>query len=186
MKLDPKKTAIIVVDMLNDFVREKGRLVVPKATDLLFNQSRLLEMARHLGLRVMYLADNHEPDDDEFGKWPAHAVVGTWGSEIVDELKPEQSSEVIPKRRYSGFFGTDLDLRLREKGIVTMILVGVLTDICVMYTSADASARGYNVIVITDATASTSEENHLFALEHMRSVHGTTLLTTEEAIEALE
>lgn len=185
MKINPKKTSLIVIDMLNDFVKEKGSLVVPKAQSLLPNQIRLLEAARKSGVIVMYLTDNHEPDDDEFDKWPPHAVVGTWGSEVVDTLKPERYDKVIPKRRYSGFFGTDLDLRLRERGIETVVLTGVLTDICVMYTSADASARGYDVVIAKDATASTSEDNHNFALQHMREVHGSILANTDEIIDAI-
>jgi nicotinamidase/pyrazinamidase len=95
------------------------------------------------------------------------------------------NEKALPKRRYSGFFGTDLDLRLRENGIKTIILVGVLTDICVMYTSADASARGYEVIVIKDATGSTSRENHEFAIEHMKSVHGALIMTTNEITDLI-
>ncbi|MFX1579840.1 MAG: cysteine hydrolase family protein [Promethearchaeota archaeon] len=184
MKINPKKTSLVVIDMLNDFVEEKGTLVVPKAKSLLPNQTRLLEAARKAGVMVMYLTDNHEPDDDEFEKWPPHAVVGTWGSKVVDALKPEKDDKVIPKRRYSGFFGTDLDLRLRERGIEKVVLTGVLTDICIMYTSADASARGYDVVIVEDATASTSEENHNFALQHMREVHGSILANTDEIIDA--
>lgn len=184
MKIDPKSTSLVIIDMLNDFVKKNGSLVVPKAKELLPNQKKLVDEAHKANAHVMYLADNHQPDDDEFEKWPPHAVVGTWGSGIVDELKPESNNQVIPKRRYSGFFGTDLDLRLRERGIDTVVLAGVLTDICVMYTSADASARGYTVVVVSDATASTSEENHNFALRHMKEVHGSILATTKEVIES--
>lgn len=182
VELDSKRTAIVVIDMLNDFVRDNGALVVPGAKDLIPNQAKVLEECVQSGLTVMYLTDNHEPDDDEFDKWPPHAVVGTWGSEIVDELRPEGRSHVIPKRRYSGFFGTDFDLRLRENDIKTIVLMGVLTDICVMYTSADASARGYDVVVLSDATASTSQDAHRFALEHMEKVHGSTIIKTSELL----
>ena len=185
MKLNPKKTSLVIIDMLNDFVKEKGTLVVPEAQNLVPNQTRLLKESRKLGAQVLYLTDNHQPDDDEFEKWPPHAVVGTWGSKIVDELKPEDNIPIVPKRRYSGFFGTDLDLRLREKHVETIVLVGVLTDICVMYTSADAASRGYDVVIVSDATASTSEKNHQFALQHMKEVLGLHVVTTDEVIDAL-
>lgn len=184
MKLNPKKTSLVIIDMLNDFVKEKGTLVVPAAQNLIPNQTRLLNESRELGVQVLYLTDNHQPDDHEFEKWPPHAIVGTWGSKIIDELKPEDNIPVIPKRRYSGFFGTDLDLRLRERGVETIVLVGVLTDICVMYTSADASSRGYDVVIVSDATASTSENNHQFALQHMKEVLGLHIATTDEIIAA--
>ncbi|TFF96953.1 cysteine hydrolase [Candidatus Thorarchaeota archaeon] len=186
MKIDPKKTSLIVVDMLNDFVRDDGALVVPGAKALVSNQKKLLEAARDAEMMIVYLTDNHEPDDDEFEKWPPHAVVGTWGAKIIDELEPRDGSHVVPKRRYSGFFGTDLDLRLREAGVGSIVLVGVLTDICVMYTSADASARTYDVVVVTDATDSTSRDAHEFALGHMKEVHGSTLATTKQVLDAIE
>ena len=185
MKLNAKETCLIVIDMLNDFVRKDGALVVQNAEGLIPFQNQILLSARDAGIRVIYLADNHEPNDDEFEKWPAHAIVGTKGSKIIDELKPLKDEKILPKRRYSGFFGTDLDLRLRENGIKTIILVGVLTDICVMYTSADASARGYEVIVIKDATDSNSTRNHEFAIEHMKSVHGALIMTTNEITDML-
>jgi nicotinamidase-related amidase len=178
-------TSLIVIDMLNDFVRESGSLVVPSAKDLLSNQKELLSKFRDKNSLIVYLTDSHLPDDDEFDKWPPHAIRGTWGAEIVEELTPREDELVVPKRRYSGFFGTELDLILRERGIETVIITGVLTDICVMYTSADASARGYDVIVATDGTGSTSSENHEFALNHMKEVHGATLASTKEIIHAL-
>ena len=185
MHFDRETTSLIIIDMLNDFVRENGSLVVPKAKSLIPNQKMLLDTFNRLDMPVLYLTDNHQPDDDEFEQWPPHAVIGTWGSKVIDELKPDSETQVIRKRRYSGFFGTDLDLRLREKKIETILLVGVLTDICVMYTSADAASRGYKVVVISDATASSSNENHKFALQHMKEVQGITLLTTSEAMEIL-
>lgn len=185
MRIDPCNTSLIVVDMLNDFVKDDGALVVPGAKALVSNQKRLLQAAHDSEMMVVYLTDNHEPDDDEFEKWPPHAVAGTWGSQVIEELKPRARSHVVPKRRYSGFFGTDLDLRLREAGVKTILLVGVLTDICVMYTSADASARTYDVVVVTDATDSTSREAHDFALKHMKEVHGSVLATTDEIIDSM-
>jgi nicotinamidase-related amidase len=184
-KLDPEKTALVVIDMLNDFVEESGALVVPGAKDLVPIQTNVLDHARKRSLTVVYLADNHMPDDEEFKVWPKHSVAGTRGAQVVDELAPRKGEKVIPKRRYSGFYGTDLDLTLREAGISNIILMGVLTDICVMYTSADASARGYNVYVIADGTGSTVKENHQFALQHMKDVHNTTVVTANQVITKL-
>jgi nicotinamidase/pyrazinamidase len=181
-KLNGEKTALLIVDMLNDFVRKDGALVVPHALDLIPNQKKLLEKARQTKVKVIYLADHHLPNDREFEKWPPHAIAGTPGSDVIQELRPREGEQVIPKRRYSGFFGTDLDLILRESGVESIILAGVLTDICVMYTSADASARNYAVVVVTDATGSTSDENHRFALSHMRDVHGALLASTRQVV----
>ncbi len=184
-KLDPQKTALIVIDMLVDFVEEKGALVVPGAKDLVPNQAKILKHARDQSLTIVYLADNHMPDDEEFKVWPKHSVAGTRGAEVIDDLAPGDGEKVIPKRRYSGFFGTDLDLTLREAGIADIILMGVLTDICVMYTSADASARGYNVYVVADGTGSTVRENHQFALQHMKDIHNTMVVTANQVLTQL-
>ena len=184
-KLDPKKTCLIVIDMLNDFVEENGALVVPGAKDLVPTQAEILDHARQQSLTIIYLADNHMPDDEEFKVWPKHSVAGTPGAQVVDDLAPGKGEKIIPKRRYSGFFGTDLDLTLREAGIANVILMGVLTDICVMYTSADASARGYNVYVVADGTGSTVRENHQFALQHMKDIHNTTIVTANQVLTQL-
>ena len=74
-----------------------------------------LARARAAGEPVIYLTDNHVPDDAEFKVFPPHAIAGTKGAEIIPELAPEDDEDVIPKRRYSGFFGTDLDITLRER-----------------------------------------------------------------------
>jgi nicotinamidase-related amidase len=184
-KLDPDETALIIIDMLNDFVEENGALVVPGAKDLVPTLAKILDHARQQSLTVVYLADNHMPDDDEFKVWPKHSVAGTRGAKVVDELAPKSGEKVIPKRRYSGFFGTDLDLTLREAGIANIILMGVLTDICVMYTSADASSRGYEVYVVADGTSSTVKENHRFALQHMKEILNTIVVTANQVLTQL-
>jgi nicotinamidase/pyrazinamidase len=183
-ELEPKRTALIIVDMLNDFVRADGALVVPKAKELIPNQKKLLEKARKIGFEILFLADNHMPDDPEFEIWPKHCVQGTHGAKVIDELTPLKSEKIIPKRRYSGFFGTDLDLTLREADVERIILVGVLTDICVMYTSADASARNYEVIVISDATGTTDSSVQEFTLKHIEKVHNGIVTTTEKLLSS--
>jgi len=183
--IDADKTAVIIVDMLNDFVRPNGALPVPGAENLIPNQQRILEKAREEGLFVVYVADHHMPDDEEFDVWGAHAVEGTEGAQVIDEIASKGNEKVIPKRRYSGFFGTDLDLTLREHDIEKVIIFGVLTDICVNYTSAGATARGYDAVVVSDAVSSNDEEDHKFALKHMQKVHDTEVVTTEELLAAM-
>jgi nicotinamidase-related amidase len=179
------RVALVIVDMLNDFVRANGSLVVPGAEGLIPNHKRLLGAARESESLVVYLTDNHLPDDPEFSKWPPHAILGTEGAQVISDLRPLTGERVIPKRRYSGFFGTDLDLTLREARVDSIILAGVLTDVCIMYTSADATARGFGVHVVSDGTLSTGKDEHEFALEHMKRVHGATVLRTDEAIDLI-
>ncbi len=182
------KPALLVIDMLNDFV--KGSLKVPEAEAIIPKIKELIDACRVKGVPVVYVCDSHVKGvDKELEIWGPHAVRGSWGAEVVDELKPTPNDFVVLKRRYSGFFETDLDLLLRELGVETVVLTGVATEICVQHTAADAFFRGYRVIVVKDATAGLTRESHERALEYMRHVYKAEVLSTEEAksfINALE
>ncbi len=164
--------AVLVVDMVRGFCEEGGNLytgesarrIVPVVRDLIEHESRL-------GSKIIFLCDHHEPDDLEFEMFPEHCVRGTSETEIIPELV-EFDGDVIPKQRYSGFFNTDLDQRLRELDPEKIIVCGVCTNVCVMHTVADARNRDYRVEVPADAVASYSEELHRFALDHIEQVLG--------------
>src|SRR3981081_514526 len=129
--------------MIEDFAHEGGALYCgPTIGQIIPVIQRELARARAAGEPVIYLADNHVPDDAEFKVFPPHAIAGTRGAEIIPELAPEDEDDVIPKRRYSGFFGTDLDITLREKAVDTLRLVGDCTNICVLYNAADPRTPG--------------------------------------------
>lgn len=167
------KTALIVVDMLTDFIDPEGTLYCGDAARQIVPEvARMLETAREEGMPVFFLVDWHDPDDAEFAMFPEHCVRDTKGAEVIDELKPRQGEAVIRKKRFSGFFGTDLDLRLREKGVERVVLAGVATNICVLYTAADARMRHYKVTVPKNAVASFDQEAGRFALEQMTKVLG--------------
>jgi len=169
--------ALVIVDMIEDFVREGGALycgatmakIVPVVR-------RELERARAGGEPVVYLTDNHLANDAEFAMFPPHAIAGTKGAAIVPELAPRDGEVVIPKRRYSGFFGTDLDITLRERGVDTLRLVGDCTNICVLYTAADARNLGYAVEVMRDGVTSFDAEAHAFALRELEKTLGATIV----------
>ncbi|NLA25782.1 MAG: cysteine hydrolase, partial [Firmicutes bacterium] len=101
---------------------------------------------------------------------------GDPGSDVVDELAPEPGERLIFKRRYSAFFGTELDLTLREYGATGLELAGVVTNICVLYTAADARMRNYQVFVNSAAVAGIEEGAHRFALREMEKTLGVTML----------
>jgi nicotinamidase-related amidase len=169
-------SALLVIDMLNDFIEEGGSLVVPGARRIVpFIAQALLE-AREKGMTVVFVVDSHLEDDLEFGRWPAHALEGTWGGEIVEELKPQTGEYLVRKRRFSAFFATGLDLLLREKGITDLYLCGVLTNICVYATALDASMRGYRVHVLARGIASLSRETDHFMLGQMEEVLGAEII----------
>lgn len=178
------KAAVLVIDMLNDFVH--GALKVERAAGIIPNIKRLLEHARGRGIPIIYANDSHLPKGDkEFQLWPEHAVAGTWGAEVIDELKPGVGDYVVRKRRYSAFYSTDLDLLLRELDVDTLILTGLVTDICVQHTAADAFFRGYRVIIPRDCVETVTEERHEAALEYMKSTYGCEITTTDELLKRL-
>lgn len=162
------RSALVVIDMLNDFAHPEGVLYSPSVRDIIPHIKEKIEEARQKGWEVIYICDAHRPDDAEFQTFPPHCVEGRWGSEVVEELKPRERDVIVKKRRFSGFFGTDLDLVLREKGIEELHLTGCLTDICVLFTCADAYFRGYKVFVSQRATAALTPEDHQNALKLMK------------------
>lgn len=180
--MENKKTAVLVVDMLNDFVTgalkcERGLRVVPRL-------AKLLDGARANGVKVVYCNDAHVSGvDHELKLWGDHAIADTKGAEIVPELAAITGDYVVPKRRYSGFFGTDLDMLLRELGIDTVIMTGLHTHMCVRHTSADAYCYGYNVVVASDATDSFTQEDYDGGIKYLKEVYGADVFTVDELCE---
>jgi nicotinamidase-related amidase len=153
VRVDPARTALIVVDMQNDFVKDGGSLVVPDAEDTLPAIRRLLDLARESGMRVVFTQDTHAEGDPEWEIWPEHVREESWGWRIVDELAPREDELVIPKVRYDAFYGTHLDHYLRLWGVDTLIVCGTVASNCVHNTAASAALRWYGVIVPRDATS---------------------------------
>ncbi len=183
--MENKKTAILVVDMLNDFVTgalkcERGLAIVPHV-------ARLIGAARKFGVPVIFCNDAHiKGVDHELKLWGDHAIAGTRGAQVIPELKPGKSDYIVPKRRYSGFFRTDLDLLLRELGVDTVVMTGLHTHMCVRHTSADAYCLGYNVVVASDATDSFTQEDYDGGIKYLKEVYGATVYTVDELVEIFE
>lgn len=148
--LPAAQTAVIVVDMQNDFVKEGGKLVVPDAAATVPAIQRLLEKARTAGVAVFFTQDTHFDGDPEWAIWGEHCRAGTWGHAIIDELRPREGERVIQKERYDGFYGTPLDHDLRVRGIRHLVIVGTVANICVLHTAGSAALRYYNVVVPVD------------------------------------
>ena len=178
------RPALIIIDMLNDFVR--GALASPSAKEIVPNIRRLIAEARKLKIPVVYVCDAHYPSIDwELKVWGPHALAGTEGAEVVDELKPEQGDFVVRKRRYSGFFQTDLGILLRELSADTLILTGIDASICVSHTAADAFYRGYALIVPRDGIATFDPRDKEWAVQYIKKVYGAEITTTEELISRI-
>ncbi|MFQ6050125.1 MAG: cysteine hydrolase family protein [Candidatus Hydrothermarchaeota archaeon] len=162
--------ALLIIDMLKDFVKENAPLEVPESRNIINPIKNLIEKARKTKTMVIYICDSHREDDPEFDIWPRHCVSGTEGSEVIDELKPEKNDYIVRKRKYSGFFGTDLDSILREFKVEELIITGIVTNICVLYTSSDAVNLGYRITVPRDCVAGLNEEDHEWALKQIEEV----------------
>ena len=167
------KKALVIVDMLNDFVDEKGALYCGEtAREIVPFVREKLETARKQGDAVIYLQDAHDEDDREFEKFPKHCVAGSWGSRIIDALKPLPEEKVIPKKRYSGFYGTDLENVIKKTGADDIEVVGVCTSICVMDTVGGLANRDYTISVPVKGVADFDPEAHQFALKRMKQLYG--------------
>ncbi len=179
--MDPKKTAIVLIEFQNDFTSEGGTLhaavkPVMESTNMLANTVETVRKARELGATIIYepislTEDYHELSPEPYGI--LKGVVdsrsfrkGTWGAEIVDVLKPEPGDIIVEgKRGLCGFASTNLDFILRSRGITNVALAGFLTNVCVESTMRTAYEKGYNVITLKDCTAALSEEEQRMATE---------------------
>ena len=146
------KTALLIVDMLNDFVT--GVLANPASEPTVDPIGALIDAARtRPDWMTIYANDAHRPGDLEFEVFGEHAVAGTKGAEVIPDLTPVGIDEVIPKRYYSAFTETDLASTCRVNDISRLVIVGQHTDCCVRHTTYDAFLQGLEVVVVSDATA---------------------------------
>ena len=158
VEIDPRRTAVVVVDMSNDFCKDGGLMVLPGAERLYAPQRAVIDATRSAGGVVVFVCDSHRHGmrrEREFMKRTPHCWADTWGSAVVDELAPRVDDHIVLKRRYSGFFQTDLDLTLKDMEVDTLIMMGVVTNICVRSTVHDAFFLGYRVVVPQDCVAAT-------------------------------
>ena len=174
--MDPKSTAVVLIEYQNDFTTEGGTLhqavkPVMDKTNMLANTVETVKRARELGATIVYAPISFTDDYHELSSTPygiLKGVVdsksfrqGTWGAAIVDVLKPEPCDIVIEgKRGLDGFATTNLDFILRSRGISTIALGGFLTNCCVESTMRTGYEKGYQVITLSDCVAATSSEEH--------------------------
>lgn len=178
------KPAILVIDMLKEFVY--GRLKSPAAISIIPAIKKLIERARDKNIPVIYLADKHFYFDREIEIWGYHAMRESPESDIIDELKPLSKDVVLYKRSYSGFRDTGLSYVLRDLGVDTVILTGIHTHICVLHTAIDAFYERFKIIVVKDAIAAFSPEDHEYAIKYMQQVLGARVLSSDQILENLE
>jgi nicotinamidase-related amidase len=162
------KTALIVVDMQNDFVKEGGSLVVDAAAETIPQIQRLLGNARVKGTPVAYTQDTHFEGDQEWTIWPEHCRAGSWGWQIVDELAPQPDDIICQKNRYDGFYGTWLEHFVsRVWQVEHLVLVGTVANICVAHTAASAGLRWFRMVVPADGISALTEFDQALTLRQV-------------------
>jgi len=183
-RIEPAKTAMIVVDMENDFVAPVGGLETPAARAMVPKLVEALQVCRSARIKVIYTTHVHRRDGSDMGLFDMHAPIanraavvdGTPGVEIYPEVAPAAGEHVIKKHRYSGFFGTDLDIILRGWGVDTVIISGTTTENCCHATARDAMFHNYRVVFLSDATATYDYPDHGFGSMSNEQVHRATLV----------
>ncbi|RXT05768.1 cysteine hydrolase family protein [Ammoniphilus sp. CFH 90114] len=180
------KHALVIIDMLNDFIGPKASLRCEAGEEIVPNIRKLIDFAHDHGIQVIHVQEWHRVGDADFRVRPVHAIRGTWGAEFISELTPEEDKGdyVVQKRRHSAFSYTDMDLFLREEKIDTVVLTGVWTNVCVRSTASDALYHGYNVITISDGTASKDQSMHESGLRDI-GIFGE-IYSSDEYIEAFK
>lgn len=172
VRLPAKKTALVVVDMQNDFVKPDGQLVVPAAQGSVKYIEALLETARNAGVRIAYTQDTHFEGDKEWKIWPEHCRAETWGWEIIDELKPNPNDIVCQKNRYDGFYGTWLEHFLsRVWQVEHVVIVGTVSNICVLHTAASAGLRWFHIVVPANGISALTEFDQALTLHQVSSLY---------------
>lgn len=180
-----KKYAVLVVDMLNDFVT--GALGCDRAKAIVQPTKELLEGARKNNIPVIFCNDSHLKDiDHELKHWGDHAIRGTKGAEVIPELPVLEQDYVVLKRRYSSFFQTDLDILLKELGVTTVVIAGLHTHMCCRHTAADAYQNGYEVLFASEATNAFTEEDYLQGLKYAKEVYGADSYTNKELLKLFQ
>jgi nicotinamidase-related amidase len=177
---DLRHSAVVVIDMANDFVYPGGVIADAGGPDYQRNAQRIIEplgrllaAARRAGVTVVYATDAHTPGDSELRKWPPHAMAGTWNAEIVPGLAPEAGDVVLGKQTYSPFLNSAFARALEERGVTRLYITGLHTDCCARHTSGDAFQRGYDLVWVTDTLQAFTDEAHRAGLEYFKTWYAT-------------
>ncbi len=209
LEVDLKRTAVVVVDMQNTFVKNGGMfdslgIDLSGAVNIIPSIQRITACARSSGVKVIYVAHRVSPDWHEVGPnspfWFSTTasiyrekpglrdkliVRGTWGAEIIDELKPDKDDVVIEKTKYSAFSGTNLDMFLTNYDIKYLVFTGVATNICVETSIRDAFHLEYFPILISDATSTEPPKSKEAAIRNVQRCFGW-VTSCEHIMQALQ
>ena len=197
-----ERTALIVMDALNDFLSEGGKLWddvkdVVTGVDMLPHMSQVIDAARAAGIPVLHAP--METNEWDYSVWKNLSLstknlgkfqifqAGTWGAAFHPDFQPQDGDVVVvPHKAFDAFHGTDLDTQLRQRGCDYIILVGMVTNTCIESTGRDAFERGFHITFVTDAVGAFSWEAHRAAIEQNWPRFAHEILATAEVVKLLE
>jgi nicotinamidase-related amidase len=174
--------ALIIVDMLNDFV--DGELANPRAQRIVEPLQRLIAHARENGWAIVFSNDAHQPDDPELKVWGEHAMAGTVGAQVIPALEPHPGEREIisDKRGYGAFDGTGLDEQLKALDVDEVVITGQHTHICVRHSSYGALLRGYEIAVPRDAVCAFEGVDEDEALAYLEATYAARITSVDELV----
>jgi len=183
VSLPASSTALVIVDMQNDFVKEQGNLHVEAAQATVPHIQALREAAREAGVRVAYTQDTATEGDPEFDIWPEHCMEGTWGWQIIDELAPGHGELICRKNRYDGFYESWLDHFLtRIWKVENVVIVGTVSNICVAHTAASAGLRWFHVVIPANGISALTEFDQALTLRQVSTLYAGEVVKEASAI----
>ncbi len=204
LEIEPSETALLIVDMQNDWVSKEGFNAklgsslwkTVKSDRVIENIVKATEIARRHGIPIFHIRHVYRRDLSDAvatisdytlqhpHSWTATehpATEGTWGSEFIEQLQPQETDYIVSKKRSSAFFNTDLELLLRSRCIKTLVITGIATDHCVESTIRSGTDRDFNVIVLTDCTATEPKEIQSYWIKNVFPKRSVTMKTAEFA-----
>jgi len=195
-----KHPVLLVIDVQHEFMDSDGAVPCPATSvssvkEVIGNIRRLVEAAKISKIPTIFTKEIHRASMIDMGREldgdePEHCLEGTKGPVILEEVLPgeklDENQYLVPKRRYSGFIGTDLIFLLNALKADTLILTGAATNVCVHYTGADAHQYDYKIRVVEEATAGTSPEAHEAALAALEYLQHGARVHIDDVIEALK
>lgn len=177
--IDLKRTAILVIDLLGG-----SQGVIDSLKEAVKNAVSIVNEARKINMPIIFSNDAHLLNvDNELKLWGNHGIKDSEAAKVLDEFKVQETDYIVPKRRYNGFFQTDLDLLLRELNVDTLIVCGADTNICVLQTLAGAYFLNYKTIVAADACATFLIGNQEQGLEYFSKCYDSRVILTEEVLK---
>lgn len=177
--IDLKRTAVLVIDLLGG-----SQGVIEPLKEAVKNAVSIVNEARKINMPVIFSNDAHLLNvDNELKLWGEHGIKGSEAAKVLDDFNVKETDYIVPKRRYNGFFQTDLDLLLRELNVDTLIVCGADTNICVLQTLAGAYFLNYKTIVAADACATFLIGNQEQGLEYFSKCYDSRVILTKDVLK---